>query len=316
MNVAPESRACRLQLGENTVLSMEQAVKDGAFAVEFDVQLTRDMAPVIYHDWNVSETGMDIPVNALTLSQFLSHGPRSKRLSRSRSCSSLGEATSSSSSSGAAASMANSASTVQAPFATLRDLFESLPESVGFDIEIKYPMADEADEAGVCTSFEMNLFVDQILDVVLSYTSPPHLASSALPPSRRRPIVFTSFHPDICLLLAHKVSGRFPIMLLTDAGMSRMADCRCNSLNAAVKLCKWMGLSGIVSHVSPIAESPRVAFLVRRHELALGTYGKLNNQARYVRLQKLYGVDVVIADDVPAALAALSPAAGAARPVA
>jgi len=43
-----------------------------------DVQLTKDHVPVIYHDWKVTETGFDIPVNALTLQQFLSLHPEDK----------------------------------------------------------------------------------------------------------------------------------------------------------------------------------------------------------------------------------------------
>ncbi|KAJ2800990.1 Glycerophosphocholine phosphodiesterase, partial [Coemansia furcata] len=67
MNVAPIVTPRRLQLGENTVLSMQKAVRDGASAVEFDVQMTRDMVPVVYHDWIVAETNLDIPVSSLTL---------------------------------------------------------------------------------------------------------------------------------------------------------------------------------------------------------------------------------------------------------
>ncbi|KAJ2848973.1 Glycerophosphocholine phosphodiesterase, partial [Coemansia erecta] len=67
MNFAPIVTPRRLQLGENTVLSMEKAVRDGVTAVEFDVQITRDMVPVIYHDWIVAETGLDVPLNTLTL---------------------------------------------------------------------------------------------------------------------------------------------------------------------------------------------------------------------------------------------------------
>ena len=36
---------------------------------ELDVQLTKDHVPVIYHDFLVSETGIDAPVHALTLEQ-------------------------------------------------------------------------------------------------------------------------------------------------------------------------------------------------------------------------------------------------------
>jgi glycerophosphoryl diester phosphodiesterase len=33
------------------------------------VQLTKDLVPVIYHDFLVSETGIDAPVHTLTLEQ-------------------------------------------------------------------------------------------------------------------------------------------------------------------------------------------------------------------------------------------------------
>ena len=34
-----------------------------------DVQLTKDHVPVVYHDFLVSETGIDAPVHTLTLEQ-------------------------------------------------------------------------------------------------------------------------------------------------------------------------------------------------------------------------------------------------------
>lgn len=37
-----------------------------------DVQLTKDHVPVIYHDFLVSETGIDAPVHTLTLEQVWS----------------------------------------------------------------------------------------------------------------------------------------------------------------------------------------------------------------------------------------------------
>lgn len=60
-----------LQLGENTIQSFIAAANLGASYVEFDVQLTKDHVPVIYHDFLVSETGIDAPVHTLTLEQFL-----------------------------------------------------------------------------------------------------------------------------------------------------------------------------------------------------------------------------------------------------
>ncbi|KAJ2661394.1 Glycerophosphocholine phosphodiesterase [Coemansia sp. RSA 1199] len=309
MNCPHSERPGRLQLGENTVLSMQQSIRDGVTAVEFDVQLTRDMAPIIYHDWLVAETGLDAPANMLSLAQFMALNPRNRITNASRSCDDLRtEAVSVGTVDPVLGPtvMANSRDTVQEPFATLYDLFESLPAGVGFDIEVKYPMPDEADGVGMTTSFEINLFIDRILDVVYNYIGcPAHLRADSGPEHKvriRRPIVFTSFHPDICLLLAHKVGNDIPVMLLTDAGMSAMADVRCNSIDVAVRLCKWAGLAGVVTHVGPIVQSLRVASLVRRHSLVLATYGDLNNQPEHVMLQQAYGVDVVIADDVNAAV--------------
>ncbi|KAJ2158762.1 Glycerophosphocholine phosphodiesterase [Coemansia sp. RSA 552] len=294
-------RASPLQLGENTILSMQHAARAGVAAVEFDVQLTRDMAPIIYHDWTVAETGLNTPVNALTLAQFMALNPTNQLPNATRSCEDLRAQPSTVDSAITPHVTANSKNTVQGPFVTLYDLFETLPAHVGFDIEVKYPMPDEADDAGISGSFEINLFVDRILDVVFRYTGAP-----GSPRRSRRPIVFSSFHPDICLLLAHKVVGTIPIMFLTDASMSAMTDARCNSLDVAVRLCKNARLAGVVAHVGPVVQSPRIASLVRRNRLVLATYGDLNNQPADVLLQQAYGVDVVIADDVRAAVKTLA----------
>lgn len=43
--------------------------------LSIDVQLTKDLVPVIYHDWTVTESGFDIPLNAITSEQFLNLRP-------------------------------------------------------------------------------------------------------------------------------------------------------------------------------------------------------------------------------------------------
>ncbi|KAJ2791432.1 Glycerophosphocholine phosphodiesterase, partial [Coemansia guatemalensis] len=303
MNCAYSKRPGRLQLGENTVLSMEHAFNNGAVAVELDVQLTRDLVPVIYHNWIVTETNLNTPVNSLTLKQFLALNPRNRPIPYSRSDNDLAIKPMTLDAQ-APLSKANSKETVQAPFATLDDLFNKLPSGVGFDIEVKYPLRDKADRVGMATSFEVNLFLDRILDVIYN-----HVGNPSLPELQRskgyRPVVLTSFHPDICLLLAHKVGQDFPIMLLTNSGRSNMADKRCKSMDVAVRLSKWAGLAGIVTHVDPVLQSPRVVSLARRHKLLVATYGAPNFHAQNVQLQKTYHVDAVITDDPRAAVAAV-----------
>jgi glycerophosphodiester phosphodiesterase len=41
--------------------------------------LTKDLVPVVYHDWVLSETGLKIPVNAVTLEEFQTLGPQKKK---------------------------------------------------------------------------------------------------------------------------------------------------------------------------------------------------------------------------------------------
>lgn len=60
-----------LQLGENTIESFLSAAKLGATFVEFDVQVTRDLHPVAFHDFSLSESGTDVAVHDVTLDQFL-----------------------------------------------------------------------------------------------------------------------------------------------------------------------------------------------------------------------------------------------------
>ena len=38
---------------ENTIGSFKSAAKYGAHMVEFDVQLTKDLVPIVYHDFNL-----------------------------------------------------------------------------------------------------------------------------------------------------------------------------------------------------------------------------------------------------------------------
>ena len=159
-----------LQLGENTIQSFIAAANLGASYVEFDVQLTKDHVPVIYHDFLVSETGIDAPVHTLTLEQFLhvsdARTPRSSRpgspvqlidplikdlrgsdMPRQRSfsvgngnkdgTSEMSERMKHTRDFKKKGFKGNSRGNfIQAPFTTLEEMFMKLPESIGFNIEM------------------------------------------------------------------------------------------------------------------------------------------------------------------------------------
>ncbi|CAK7225794.1 Glycerophosphocholine phosphodiesterase [Sporothrix bragantina] len=352
-----------LQLGENTVPSFIAAANLGANYVEFDVQLTKDHVPVIYHDFLVSETGLDVPVHNLTLDQFLhiNGGSNKGSVSGSKTTSnghpingndgtrdlngsneSLDSVavTGSSTSTGVvrfdtsvidahsnrggrksafrlprrAMSMslddsldkrddlnermkhtrdfkakgfkANSRGNfIQAPFATLEDLFKQLPQSVGFNIEMKYPMLHETEEQGMdAYAIELNAFCDAVLEKVYDMAN-------------GRDILFSSFNPDICLCLSFK-QPNFPILFLTDAGGEPVGDIRASSLQEAIRFTRRWKLLGLVSLADPFIISPRLVRVVKQNGLVCVSYGAENNKPEMVERQVKEGIDAVIVDSV------------------
>jgi glycerophosphodiester phosphodiesterase len=293
------SSTSSLQLGENTVPSFIAAANLGAQYVEFDVQLTKDHVPVIYHDFLVSETGIDAPVHTLTLEQFLHINPDSTRTrnglpiqrsqgSRVRS-SSVG-ARQRSHSFGPTREdpmeermkhtidfknqgyKANSRGKfIQAPFATLEELFHKLPENVGFNIEMKYPMLHETEMFEMdMYAVELNSFCDTVLAKVYELAGDRH-------------IVFSSSNPDMCLCLNFKQPS-MPIMFITDSGTEKVSDIRASSLQEAIRFARRWNLLGIVSAAEPFVNSPRMIRVVRENGLVLATYGSLNNDPLMVQV--------------------------------
>lgn len=320
-NIAPATHKS-LQLGENTIQSFIAAANLGAQYVEFDVQLTKDLVPVIYHDFLVSETGIDAPVHTLTLEQFLQVGEgQTPRPSRSGSPvpsrESKGSRNLTSEKDTARRPRSYSLSInkddrqeemsermkhtrdfkkkgfkgnsrgnfIQEPFTTLEEMFQKLPESLGFNIEMKYPMLHESEDEEMDTyAVELNSFVDTVLAKVYDL-------------GRKRNIIFSSFNPDICLLLSFKQPS-IPILFLSDSGCSAVGDIRASSLQEAIRFASKWNLLGIVTAAEPLVTCPRLVKVVKESGLVCVSYGTLNNEARNVKLQVKEGIDAVIVDSV------------------
>lgn len=302
-----------LQLGENTIESFIAAANLGAQYVEFDVQLTKDHVPVIYHDFLVSETGIDAPVHTLTLEQFLHINPDARRLNgkelldqtlhqrssqqqmrnnspgpRPRAMS-VGYGVGGTVLHDGSATVADErmkhtrdfkekgykgnsrGNFIQAPFATLEDLFRDLPPGVGFNIEMKYPMLHESEEHEMdAYAVELNSFCDTVLTKVYDLAGSRH-------------IIFSSFNPDICLCLSFK-QPNFPIMFLSDAGTCPVGDVRASSLQEAIRFASRWNLLGIVSSTAPFTNSPRLVRVVKQHGLVCVSYGTENNDPLLVQV--------------------------------
>lgn len=336
-----ESGRKSLQLGENTVESFVAAASLGAAYVEFDVQLTKDYVPVVYHDFLVAESGVDIPMHSLTAEQFLglseyhqhdeqksvkkdfsmddaaiskSARPRAKS---SHQLSNLGFQITPTTPLVPDSERAkddikdNDGSdhlhrrmkltktwkdkgfkgnarglSVASNFVTLKELFKKVPKSAGFNIELKYPMLDEAEQELMGEiALDMNHYCDSILKVIYDENL------------NGRDILFSSFHPDICVFMSLK-QPTIPILFLTEAGTAPMADIRASSLQNAIRFSKKWNLLGIVSAAGALVKTPRLTQVVKSSGLVCVTYGTQNNDPKLAKIQMKAGVDAVIVDSV------------------
>lgn len=305
-----------LQLGENTLESFVQASNLGASYVEFDVQITKDHVPVIYHDFLVAETGIDVPMQALTLEQFLTlskgndlniNRPTSPGIMRPTSRRSSGEIRPRSKSLYAGSEDEYDQMTerikftrdfkikgfkgnfrghsIHSPFTTLEEALKTVPKHVGFNIECKYPMLDESEEQDMETfTLELNTWVEIVLKCVYDHGD-------------GRDIIFSSFNPDVCIMLSLKQPS-IPVLFLTEGGTCKRADFRASSLLEAIRFAKKWNLLGIVSECEPLIQCPRLVNVVKRSGLVCVTYGTGNNDPGNARLQLKSGVDAVIVDSV------------------
>jgi glycerophosphodiester phosphodiesterase len=330
-------RRRRTHVLENTVLSFVTAASVGAEYVEFDVHVTRDGVPIVHHDYCVTivpessghgdseeETAVmpsiRVPVSLLSADDLSDLMPAAhfragtvvdSIAALSRALPPVGPlgpprppaAPSSSSAAAVAARRREGSRPLQAlgldsskhatrsrlfeglkdRYTTLVNVFRRVDPTCGFNIEVKFPLAAEERLLGF-TAPERNALVDSILDVVFENVG-------------QRPVYFSSFDPDICLLLVRKQSV-YPVFLLTAAGTEPTADPRRASLRAAVGFAKSSGLLGVVSDVGPLLAAPRLIDAVLGNGLVLATYGRRNNDVDAVRLQRAMGVSFVILDHV------------------
>ncbi|KAK8091251.1 ankyrin repeat-containing protein, partial [Apiospora phragmitis] len=273
-----------LQIGENTIQSFLAAAKLGASFVEVNLQLTRDLEAVSYHDLSFSESGTDILIHDLTLEQFRyasnvqsphgnpasvigsPHNPTSVPAPRphSRSVSERKEP-------GASQVQDRVKHTVDFrakgfkpntrgefihdSLVTLEEILRELPEHVGLNIEFKHPRIHESVIAGVApVVIEINKFIDVALDKIRpSLPGPLH--------HHRRPA-------------ASRGLEKPPPSDL---------DKRAASVQTAVHFARRWRLAGVVFAAEPFLLCPRLVRFVKNAGLLCETYGPQNNEVDNVK---------------------------------
>ncbi|KAI0143092.1 Glycerophosphoryl diester phosphodiesterase family-domain-containing protein [Xylariaceae sp. FL1272] len=304
----------RLQLGENTIGSFLTAADHGATFVE-DAQVSKDLETVIYHDFSLSETGTDIPIHDVTIDQYKYASSiqtpqgsplislegqtmigKGRRLRRTQSFDPQGDLGALSIRDRLKHTIDFKAKTtkpnirgdfIQGPLVTLTELFQRLPSSLGFNIEIKYPRLHEAREAGVAPiALEINVFVDTILEQVHRF-------------AKDRPIILSSFTPEICILLKLKQKA-YPILFISNAGKLPANDLerRAASVQAGVHFAKTWGLSGLCLASEPLMLCPDLIGVIKRAGLLCASYGGQNSVPENVQIQRDAGIDLIMVDKV------------------
>ncbi|KAH7850826.1 hypothetical protein Vadar_003464 [Vaccinium darrowii] len=270
MNMLQSSDRRMKAFKENSILSFNSAAQFSVDFVEFDVQVTKDDCPVIFHDnFILSEENATVyekRVTELSLSEFLCYGPQ-------REPSKVGKSLFRKTKDGEIISW-----NVEKDdsLCTLEEAFQKVHPSLGFNIELKF------DDHVVYQQEQLIHALQSILKVVFEH-------------AKDRPIIFSTFQPDAALI-TRKVQSTYPVFFLTNGGNEIYYDARRNSLEEGLKLCVEGGLQGIVSEVKGILRNPGVVSKIKAANLSLLTYGKLNNVPEAVYLQNLMGIEGVIVD--------------------
>uniref|UniRef100_A0A3B4ALV2 GP-PDE domain-containing protein n=1 Tax=Periophthalmus magnuspinnatus TaxID=409849 RepID=A0A3B4ALV2_9GOBI len=136
------------RIRENTIASFRSAAKNGAAYVEFDVHLSKDSVPIVYHDLTCCIATkkkkndktlelIEVPVKDLTFDQL-----------------------------------------------QLLKIFQAMPENVGFNIELKWisQMKNGSWEGNLSSYFNMNTFLDIILSCVLQKGADRRIVFSSFDP--------------------------------------------------------------------------------------------------------------------------------------
>lgn len=283
-NVIDEEKPVRCHWRENTIKSFLKAVEHGASFIEFDVQVTKDGIPVVWHDDFITYGNGENPNSAricdLTFEEFRSIGHRHVQgiLQRSN-----------------AIYRSNGRSTKEwkcqgeDELPSLEQVFHQIPSHIGFNIEIKLQ------DAGETLTGEKNVeFVTEaVLSVVDLFIE-------------QRTIVFSSFDPDV----VHKLKSvqSHATMFLNEGEMH--VDPRRTSFSAAMEWAHMNGLDGIVLHSNALRQQQGIISEATARGLIVMTYGTDNDDYEWVLSQFCLGVHGAIVDDVAGVAQKLSDSQG------
>jgi len=268
---------------ENTIRSLQECSKAGATYAEFDVQVTSDGIPVLWHDDQIVSlvNGYEEfhEVSELTLEQFrtlTSGGPvdfegRVHQLVRNPRFQCQDDTTSKAPLPWVCEGVSSGES------ATLQEALEQAPSELGFNIELKF------DSKRVSSSAERSFHLSNTMRIVNQFAA-------------GRPILFSSFDVDACVE-ARGMQEEHPVFMLT-CMETEHPDPRRRSLTAAADVVLASGLDGVVADNTHLFKELAQVERLRKAGLPLFSYGPANCNAVLVSMQIAAGVSGIITDDI------------------
>ncbi|XP_055922842.1 glycerophosphocholine phosphodiesterase GPCPD1-like [Eupeodes corollae] len=264
---------------ENTVAAMKEAGLQGADIVEFDVQLTSDLLPIIYHDFFVYVCmNAKTPTSKDDLTQVLIKDLTYEQLKALKTYQVI------------------DSKIIEYPahnlepredyrlFPLFEDFLTKIDPTIGFDIEIKWPQLRSSGKYESIQTIDKNLYVDRILDVMLRKGC-------------GRLSFFTSFDADVCTLL-HFKQNMYPVMFLGPSTTNAYVDPRSDNLKQTINNAKAMGLFGVVPHSSNFVKDGSLVKLATDLDLKVFIWGDDSSSTEMVDYFKSLGPTGVVYDRI------------------
>lgn len=269
---------------ENTIASFEAAFEQGkADFVEFDVTNTRDEHSVVYHDLGLAIDGDDTTINEQTLTA-LQEACGNDPITRVQHLSEVDERKEQ--------YKGKLQFDVSQPWEIplLSDMFKKLPSELGFNLEVKWPCINVLNQSENMLHtrrhwFDINKYIDQILDVVLENC-------------KERNLIFSCFDPNVCYCLQLKQSD-YPVMQLTtgDSGhYTDQRDLRIRRNSTAIQWSKHVGYLAINTLVKDVLDNYDLVEKAHDAGLKLFVYGDDMQDLTVLNRLKESSLDALVYD--------------------
>jgi glycerophosphoryl diester phosphodiesterase len=251
---------------ENSIDSFVAANDLGADFVEFDIQMSKEGVPVIYHD--MIGIIRDSPIPDVGEAHEVMRDGRYRYVIQQFSEEEFRKT-----------GLNTNFKTERSTFV---DLLKKLPESLAFDIEIKYPSREKWNRSIPYPN--INELVDKVLDILSEFAG-------------NRRIVFSSFDPIVCAMLRIK-QQKWPVLQLL---CKKKRWTQKEMIDRGFSLAPFhqeIGIVGFVCESVHLLESPELLAMLLNRGFLVSTYGALCNTRDGITKQLSMGIRGICTDDM------------------